>query len=67
MEINRSNISEIVNKADLKPDKDYGQNYLLDVSICERIVSLLELKDDDHVLEVGPGLGSLTHFITKIM
>ena len=29
MEINRSNINEIVTKASLRPDKDYGQNFLL--------------------------------------
>ena len=65
MEINRNNVFEIIEKSQLKPDKDYGQNYLLDVSICQRIVDQLEIKDDDKVLEIGPGLGSLTHFIAQ--
>ena len=65
MEINRLNVNEVVNKSGLKPDKDYGQNYLIEPSICERIVNLLEVKDDDHVLEIGPGIGSLTHFLTQ--
>ena len=64
MEINRSNISEIVNKASLKPDKDYGQNFLVEPVISEKIVAALNLEKDDCVLEVGPGLGSLTHFIS---
>lgn len=64
MEINRSNVFEIIEKSGLKPDKDYGQNYLLDVSICEKIVNQLEVQENDKVLEIGPGLGSLTHFIT---
>ena len=64
MEINRSNVFEIIEKSGLKPDKDYGQNYLLDVSICEKIVNELEIQDNDNVLEIGPGLGSLTHFIS---
>ena len=65
MEINRDNVFEIITKSGLKPDKDYGQNYLLDVSICERITNLLDVQDNDMVLEIGPGLGSLTHFLSK--
>ena len=64
MEINRSNIFEIVNKADLKPDKDYGQNFLVEPQISEKIVDALDLKESDTVIEVGPGLGSLTHFLS---
>ena len=64
MEINRSNINEIVTKASLRPDKDYGQNFLVEPSICEKIVSALNISENDSVLEVGPGLGSLTHFIS---
>ena len=64
MEINRDNVFEIINKAGLKPDKDYGQNYLLDAYICQRIVDLLEVNDNEQVLEIGPGLGSLTHFLS---
>ena len=64
MEINRSNIFEIVNKADLKPDKDYGQNFLVEPQICEKIIAALNLEEKDTVIEVGPGLGSLTHFLS---
>ena len=65
MEINRSNIFEIVNKADLKPDKDYGQNFLVEPQISEKIVDALNLEPNDSVIEVGPGLGSLTHFLSN--
>ena len=64
MEINRLNVFEIVNKADLKPDKDYGQNFLVEPDICERIVNALKINENDSVLEIGPGLGSLTHFLS---
>ena len=67
MEINRSNIFEIVNKADLKPDKDYGQNFLVEPQICEKIVDSLNLNEKDTVIEVGPGLGSLTHFLLILL
>ena len=65
MEINRSNINEIVSKAALRPDKDYGQNFLVEPDISKRIVDALNLDINDAVLEVGPGLGSLTHFIAE--
>ena len=65
MEINRNNVFEIIDKSGLRPDKDYGQNYLLDVSLCQKIVGLLELNDFDKALEIGPGLGSLTHFFAQ--
>ena len=65
MEINRSNINEIVSKASLRPDKDYGQNFLVEPDISKRIVDALNLNKNDSVIEIGPGLGSLTHFIAK--
>ena len=64
MEINRSNIFGIVNKADLKPDKDYGQNFLVEPQVSERIVDALKIEENESVIEVGPGLGSLTHFLS---
>ena len=64
MEINRSNVFDIANKADLKPDKDYGQNFLIEPQICERIVNALNIEEGDKIIEVGPGLGSLTHYLS---
>lgn len=63
MEINRGNIFEIINKANLKPDKDYGQNFLVEPQVSERIANALDIKDGDNILEIGPGLGSLTHYL----
>ena len=63
MEINRTNINDIVFKTNTRPDKDYGQNFLIEPSISEEISNLLNLSSNDKVLEVGPGLGSLTHFL----
>ena len=64
MEINRSNVFEIINKASLQPDKDYGQNFLVEPEISSRIVEALSINNKDHVIEVGPGLGSLTHYLS---
>lgn len=64
MLIDRYSINEIIQKSGLKPDKDYGQNFLIDQTLSARIVDALNLEQNDNVLEVGPGAGSLTHFLS---
>jgi 16S rRNA (adenine1518-N6/adenine1519-N6)-dimethyltransferase len=44
----------------LRPTKTLGQNFLHDANTIRRIVRTADLADGEHVLEVGPGLGSLT-------
>ncbi|WP_460741159.1 16S rRNA (adenine(1518)-N(6)/adenine(1519)-N(6))-dimethyltransferase RsmA [Mariniluteicoccus endophyticus] len=45
---------------DLRPTKQRGQNFVTDANTVRRIVSLADVHPDDVVLEIGPGLGSLT-------
>lgn len=47
----------------IAPKKSLGQNFLVDDSISQKIVESLELKDDDIVIEIGPGTGALTKYI----
>lgn len=65
MEINRSNINQIVNNSNARPDKDYGQNFLVEPEVCKKIVDALQIQENEQVLEIGPGLGSLTHFLNE--
>jgi 16S rRNA (adenine1518-N6/adenine1519-N6)-dimethyltransferase len=44
----------------IRPTKKWGQNFVIDPNTVERIVRAARVGDDDVVLEVGPGLGSLT-------
>ncbi len=44
----------------IRPTKQWGQNFVVDANTCRRIVRLAAVTDADTVLEVGPGLGSLT-------
>ena len=53
-------IREIATSLDLIPSKGLGQNFVHDANTCEKIVRLAALKDSDRVVEIGPGLGSLT-------
>lgn len=50
----------------VRPKKSLGQHFLKDLNIAERIVESLELKQADNiVLEIGPGTGVLTQFLSK--
>jgi 16S rRNA (adenine1518-N6/adenine1519-N6)-dimethyltransferase len=42
------------------PRKRFGQHFLVDASVIERIVAAIDARRDDHVVEIGPGLGALT-------
>ncbi|RBY95215.1 16S rRNA (adenine(1518)-N(6)/adenine(1519)-N(6))-dimethyltransferase [Blastococcus sp. TF02-8] len=53
-------IRELAQQLDLRPTKTLGQNFLHDANTIRRIVRTAEVRPDDVVLEIGPGLGSLT-------
>ena len=53
-------IRELAAKLDLNPSKGLGQNFVIDGNVCQRIVRQVEIKEGDVVLEIGPGLGSLS-------
>jgi len=44
----------------IKAKKKYGQNFLIDSAVIKNIVGLINPQDEDAILEIGPGLGSLT-------
>jgi 16S rRNA (adenine1518-N6/adenine1519-N6)-dimethyltransferase len=43
-----------------------GQNFVIDPNVCRKIVRLAEVGSSDHVVEIGPGLGSLTLAIRQV-
>ena len=53
-------VRRIAAELDLRPTKQRGQNFVIDPNTVRRIVSLSGITPDDVVLEIGPGLGSLT-------
>jgi 16S rRNA (adenine1518-N6/adenine1519-N6)-dimethyltransferase len=53
-------VRELADRLDLRPTKQRGQNFVVDANTVRRIVRAAEVTADDVVLEVGPGLGSLT-------
>ena len=53
-------IRELAEQLNLRPSKSLGQNFVIDGNTCRKIVRLSEVNQNDAVLEIGPGLGSLT-------
>ena len=65
MQIDRTSCLELLNEFGINPSKDKGQNYLINPYTAKRIVDALSNDKEDNVLEIGPGLGSLTHFLKE--
>ncbi|HEU0206048.1 MAG TPA: rRNA adenine N-6-methyltransferase family protein, partial [Pseudolysinimonas sp.] len=53
-------IRDLAEQLDLQPTKKLGQNFVVDGNTVRRIVRIAGVEPADEVLEVGPGLGSLT-------
>lgn len=45
--------------------KKYGQNFLIDTHILEKIIDAAEITKDDFVLEIGPGIGTMTQYLCE--
>ena len=55
----------ILNRFKLRADKKLGQNFLIDEQVVRQIVAAAELSEADTVLEVGPGIGTLTQGLAE--
>jgi 16S rRNA (adenine1518-N6/adenine1519-N6)-dimethyltransferase len=55
-----TDVRELAARLGVRPTKQKGQNFVIDGNTVRRIVRTAELREDDVVIEVGPGLGSLT-------
>ena len=53
-----------------RPKKKFGQNFLIDTNIIEKIISSIRPHSDDHLVEIGPGLGALSapllHYVNRL-
>ena len=47
------------------PNTDLGQHFLIDDAMLERMVAIAGVNKDDHILEIGPGPGTLTQYLLK--
>ena len=49
----------------IKPIKHLGQNFLIDKNTVRKVIKTADLKPEDIILEIGPGLGALTQELAK--
>ena len=56
---------KILNKYNIRANKRYGQNFLIDDDILTGIVNVADIKKEDLVIEIGPGLGNLTKYLLE--
>lgn len=57
--------NEIIRKHNFAIQKKYGQNFLIDERVLEKIVNAAELTKEDYVIEIGPGIGTLTQYLCE--
>lgn len=55
----------IMKKYNIKANKALGQNFLINENVLEKIVESSEIEKDDLVIEIGPGLGTLTKYLLE--
>lgn len=58
-------IRALLGSAGIRPRKRFGQHFLIDGNLMRRLVSCAELRQEDRVLEVGPGTGGLTDLLAE--
>ena len=61
----KQELKEILKKNNISPIKYMGQNFLIHKEVVEKMLSAAELKPKDTILEIGPGLGTLTKAIAQ--
>lgn len=59
------NTIEILQKYNFKFQKKFGQNFLIDTHVLEKIISAAGITKDDFVLEIGPGIGTMTQYLCE--
>jgi 16S rRNA (adenine1518-N6/adenine1519-N6)-dimethyltransferase len=57
------NVARLLRDQGIRPDKSLGQNFLQDDAALRKIVSASQVASSDTILEIGPGLGSLTRYL----
>lgn len=62
---NPKNTIEVLQKYNFNFQKKFGQNFLIDTRVLEEIIDAAEITRDDFVLEIGPGIGTMTQYLCE--
>lgn len=59
------NTIAVMQKHNFTTQKKYGQNFLIDTNVLDRIISSAQITKEDCVLEIGPGIGTMTQYLAE--
>lgn len=62
---NPQNTIEILQKYNFNFQKKFGQNFLIDPRVLEKIIAAAQITKDDCILEIGPGIGTMTQYLAE--
>lgn len=62
---NPQNTIEILNKYRFVFQKKFGQNFLIDTHVLDKIIDSANITKDDFILEIGPGIGTMTQYLAE--
>lgn len=62
---NPQNTIAILQKYDFNFQKKFGQNFLIDTHVLEKIIRAAQITKEDFVLEIGPGIGTMTQYLAQ--
>lgn len=62
---NPKNTIEILQRYHFNFQKKFGQNFLINANVLEEIIDAADIKKDDFVLEIGPGIGTMTQYLCE--
>lgn len=60
---NPQNTIEVINKYKFVFQKKFGQNFLIDTHVLDKIIEAANITEDDFVVEIGPGIGTMTQYL----
>lgn len=62
---NPKNTIEVLQKYQFNFAKKFGQNFLIDTHVLEKIIRAAKITKEDYVLEIGPGIGTMTQYLCE--
>lgn len=62
---NPQNTIEVLQKYNFNFQKKFGQNFLIDTHVLDKIISAADITKEDMVLEIGPGIGTMTQYLAE--
>ena len=62
---NPKNTIEVIQKYDFAFQKKFGQNFLIDTHVLDKIIAAAGVTKEDMVLEIGPGIGTMTQYLAE--